>query len=241
MSRNTAKILLPKDSKKLEDVSVAILNAGMGARIKSCEPRSLIKIKDRTVIDWQLDAINFAFNKPDVITVVGCKPQRVFKKMGEQIRIVENQRHEKTNNSESLRLAFNASLASHFMFLHGDLIFNRELLSEADYHQSFVVVDSTGMIKKNEVGLTEVDGEASVLSYGLEKKWCQIAFFTGRELDLLRNVFNKFNETNKKMLSFELINRIISDGGKFKCIEPKSMKILEIDTIKDVKNENINF
>ena len=43
------------------------------------------------------------------------------------------------------------------------------------------------------------------------------------------------------MLSFELINRIISDGGKFKCIEPKSMKILEIDTIKDVKNENINF
>ena len=43
MSRNTAKILLPKDSKKLEDVSVAILNAGMGARIKSCEPRSLIK------------------------------------------------------------------------------------------------------------------------------------------------------------------------------------------------------
>jgi hypothetical protein len=96
-------------------------------------------------------------------------------------------------------------------------------------------------MKKNEVGLTEVDETVSVLSYGLEKKWCQIAFFTGKELDLLRSLFNRFSETNKKMLSFELINLIISSGGKFKCIEPKSMKILEIDSIKDAQDENINF
>jgi choline kinase len=241
MNRNTAKILASKDSRKLENVSVAILNAGVGARIKSCEPRSLIKIKDKQIIDWQLDAIEFAFEKPDVITVVGCKPNRVFKKIGDKIRIVENQLHESTNNSESLRLAFNASITSNFMFLHGDLVFNRDLLAEMDYSQSFVISDSQGMIKKNEVGLTEVNGELSVLSYGLERKWCQIAFFTGRELDLLKNIFNKFNDTNKKMLSFELINQIVSCGGKFKCFEPKSMKILEIDTIKDAKNENINL
>jgi choline kinase len=241
MNRNTAKILPAKGSNKLEGVSVAILNAGVGARIKSCEPRSLIKIKNRHIIDWQLDAITFAFNKPDVITVVGCKPQRVFKRIGERVRIVENQLHETTNNSESLRLAFNASITSNFMFFHGDLIFNRDLFSEMDYSQSFVVVDSKGMMKKNEVGLTEVDETVSVLSYGLEKKWCQIAFFTGKELDLLRSLFNRFSETNKKMLSFELINLIISSGGKFKCIEPKSMKILEIDSIKDAQDENINF
>jgi len=68
-----------------------------------------------------------------------------------------------------------------------------------------------------------------------------MAFFTGKELDLLRSLFNRFSETNKKMLSFELINLIISSGGKFKCIEPKSMKILEIDSIKDAQDENINF
>ena len=50
MNRNTAKIVSSKDSKKLEDVSVAILNAGVGARIKSCEPRSLIKVKNRQII-----------------------------------------------------------------------------------------------------------------------------------------------------------------------------------------------
>lgn len=162
MNRNTAKILASKDSRKLENVSVAILNAGVGARIKSCEPRSLIKIKDKQIIDWQLDAIEFAFEKPDVITVVGCKPNRVFKKIGDKIRIVENQLHESTNNSESLRLAFNASITSNFMFLHGDLVFNRDLLAEMDYSQSFVISDSQGMIKKNEVGLTEVNGELSV-------------------------------------------------------------------------------
>ena len=241
MDRNTAKILPSKDSKKLKDVSVAILNAGLGARIKSCEPRSLIKIKDKLIIDWQLDAIKFAFEKPDIVTVVGCKPHRVFKKIGEKVRIVENQLYETTNNSESLRLAFNASVTSNFIFLHGDLVFNRDLLAEINYHESFVVVDSTGMMKKNEVGLVEADGKLSVLSYGLEKKWCQIAFFTGKELSLLRNIFNKFNQTDKKMLSFELLNQIISDGGSFKCIEPKHMKILEIDTIKDAKNEDINF
>ena len=36
------------------------------------------------------------------------------------------------------------------------------------------------------------------------------------------------------MLSFEILNKMISMGAIFKCYEPKNMSILEIDRIKDL-------
>ena len=72
------------------------------------------------------------------------------------------------------------------------------------------------------------------MSYGLSTKWCQIAYITGKELKILQNIFNKFDDRCKKMLSFELLNRMISMGAVFKCYEPEGMSILEIDRIKDL-------
>ena len=36
------------------------------------------------------------------------------------------------------------------------------------------------------------------------------------------------------MLSFEILNKMISMGAIFQCYEPKDMSILEIDRIKDL-------
>ena len=52
-----------------------------------------------------------------------------------------------------------------------------------------MVVDSTGMIKKNEVGLTEVDGEASVLSYGLEKEMVSNSIFHWKRTGFIEKCF----------------------------------------------------
>ena len=84
-------------------------------------------------------------------------------------------------------------------------------------------------------------GTAEILSYGLPTKWGQIAFLTGKELKILNNIFYKFNTINKKLLSFELLNEVIMMGGTFKCYEPSDMSIIEIDCIKDLKNENFNM
>lgn len=218
-----------------DGISVAILSAGCGSKIKSYEPRSLLKVQsEEFLIDCQLDVIGNFFVKPEIITVVGCHANKVIKKIKGKCRIVENQIHEDTNASESMRLAFNNSTMSSFMFIHGDILFDANCLN-VEYTNSFVIVDSKKMIGENEIGVTVVDNKASIMSYGLPTKWAQIAFFTGKELKILGSIFQKFEEKDRKKLSFEIINEVIANGGTFHCYEPNKMKIKEIDTIKDIE------
>ena len=216
-----------------DGISVAILSAGSGSKIKSYEPRSLLKIQGKRLIEHQLDTVSNFFEKYEIITVVGCHANKVIKRVKTRSRIVENQMHEETNSSESLRLAFNNAFYENFMFIHGDMFFDEAAIS-VDYSKSFVIVDSTKMIKENEIGVTRVNNELSIMSYGLPVKWAQIAFFTGQEYKILNSIFNKFEPKERKKLSFEIINQVIEKGGKFQCYEPK-MKLKEIDRIKDIE------
>ncbi len=224
---------IKKSQINMQDTAVVLLGAGIGSRIRSHEPRSLIKIENKTLIQHQVTTIRELFKEPEIISVVGCKAQKVIKKIRGDVRIVENQIYNDTNASESMRLAFNSSTRSSFLFMHGDLYFNKNTLN-VDYSKSFILVDNKGMISDKEVGVTVCDSRATILSYGLPTKWCQIVYVTGRELKMLQNIFNKFDDIQKKMLSFEVINRMISMGATFKCYEPDEMSILEIDRIKDI-------
>lgn len=224
-----------------ESVAFAILSAGIGARIRTYEPRSLIKIKDKTLIDHQIDAIKSKFKNPEIIGVFGPNISRVVKNVRGKIRVVENQKHESTNNSESLRLALNNSIKNSLMFIHGDILIDETFFNSLNFNKSFVVYEDRGMMDEKEVGLTIMKNKATILSYGLEKKWCQAAFFKGKELRILRSIFSSFTNHEKKMLTFEIINKIIDAGGSFQAQRLEKSKILEIDCIRDIKNENINL
>jgi choline kinase len=216
------------------DITVAILSAGIGSRIKSYEPRSMLRIGDMTLLEHQISTINNCFNNPEIIGVIGYDSQKIIKRIN-NIRIIENQLYETTNASESLRLAFNNTTKGAFLFMHGDLLFNNETLQNLDYSKSFVIVDNMKKIGNKEVGITiSSSKKASIFSYGLETKWCQIAYLTGKEIKIARNIFNRFEQHNKKMLSFEILNKMIEMGASFSCHEPKQMEIIEIDRIKDV-------
>lgn len=215
-------------------ISVAILAAGCGSKIKSYEPRSLLKINSKSLIEHQLSTINNYFKDVEIITVVGCHANKVIKKIKNSTRVVENQIYNETNSSESLRLAFNNASCKNFMFVHGDILFNESCIN-VDYSQSFVIIDTEDYIKDQEIGLTMIGGRLSILSYGLPTKWGQMAFFTGKEYKILTSLFNKYEDKDKKRLSFEIINEVIQLGGSFQCYEPKNKNLLEIDRIKDIQ------
>lgn len=242
MARFTRQITTPiKKINNKSDIAVIILSAGVGSRIKSNEPRSLIKIGGKTLIEHQINFVENNIEDAETIGVFGYSADKIIKKIAGKIRIVENQIFDKTNNSESLRLAVNNTNKKNILFFHGDLYFNHEILDDANFKKSFIIVDNKGMMKNKEIGVTMSKNKATILSYGLSTKWCQIAFMTGKELKILRSILNKLRGSRKKLLSFEIINLIISSGGNFECHEPNNMSIIEIDSIKDIKNENFNF
>jgi choline kinase len=232
MSRFVTKIQKSKVAGR--GVSFAILAAGCGSKIKSYEPRSLLKIHSKPLIEHQLSVVNNYFKDVEIITVVGCYANKVIKKIKNVTRVVENQIYDETNSSESLRLAFNNASCKNFMFVHGDILFN-EYCIDVDYSKSFVITDTENYIKDQEIGLTMNGGKLSILSYGLPIKWAQMAFFTGKEHKILTSLFNKYENKDKKKLSFEIINEVMSLGGTFQCYEPKKKKLLEIDRIKDIQ------
>lgn len=242
MARFTREITstIKHDNNK-SDLAVIILSAGVGSRIKSNEPRSLIKIGKKTLIEHQIDVLNNSIDQHEIVGVFGYSIEKIIKKIRGKIRIVENQIYDTTNNSESLRLAVNNTNKNNILFFHGDLYFNDKTLLECKYKKSFLLVDNKGMMKSKEIGVTIQNNKATILAYGLPTKWCQIAFITGKELRILKNILSKLRGSQKKLLSFEIINNMIAMGANFECYEPKDMSIVEIDCIKDLKNENFNI
>ena len=138
----------------------------------------MIKIGSQTLIEHQVSIIRQCFNFPEIIGVVGYEADRVIKKMRGKIRIVENQDYTQTNNSESIRLAFNNTTKKNFLFIHGDLYFNEATLRNLDYSRSFIIVDDQNRFLDKEVGVTTQNEVATVLSYGLPLKWGQIAYLS---------------------------------------------------------------
>tara|TARA_R110000824_G_scaffold220687_1_gene407875 strand:+ start:369 stop:1097 length:729 start_codon:yes stop_codon:yes gene_type:complete len=230
-----------KTNNNKNDMAVIILSAGIGSRIKSNEPRSLIKIGGKCLIEHQIDIINNNIENHEIIGVFGYSIDKIIKKMAGKLRVVENQIYQSTNNSESLRLAVNNTNKNNILFFHGDLYFNDAIFKNANFKKSFLIIDNKQMMKSKEIGITMQSNKATILSYGLSTKWCQMAFITGKELKILKNILHKLQGNQKKLLSFEIINKMISMGANFECYEPKNMSIIEIDCIKDIKNENFNF
>ena len=232
---NITESKIKKNSNLKVDLGVALLCAGVGCRIKSYEPRSMIKVDNKMLLEHQIDQIRSCFSNPDIISVVGVESQRMIKRFSEKVRIVENQLYETTNSSESMRLAFNNTCKNKFLFMHGDLWFNLDTIKNLKYDKSFIIVDTKKQFDSKEVGVTiDKNNKATFFSYGLDTKWCQIAFLTGKEFKIAKSIFQKFEQHDKKMLSFEILNKMISCGAVFHCYEPKNMKIIEIDRIKDI-------
>ena len=44
-----------------------------------------------------------------------------------------------------------------------------------------------------------------------------------------------WDEKNQTKFGFEIINQIIEQGGSFKCIQNKNIKIVDIDSSKDIQ------
>lgn len=235
MNRYTRKI---KREKVLDNVDTVILTAGIGARVKSYEPRGLLKFKNTTLVEHQIQTVNEVLPKSGLITVVGYDANKVIKKIWGKSRIVENQIFEDSNSGESLRIAINSSSANAILFFHGDLFFEKEIFNGIDFSESFALINTS--FNEKEVGVTVVDKYISIFSYGVETKWSQIAFLRNNELEILRKLILKNDFNGKYLLSFELLNKVIELGGKIKPIMISGNKIKELDSMKDITSENFS-
>ena len=231
-NRYIKKIKKSLDTKGLD---IMIPAAGLGKRMKSHGPKSLISIKyGQRILDRQVSLIDDYFTTYNLVIVCGFEADKLIAESPTSAIKVENELYENTNVARSIGLGLRAIPSSdRLLLINGDLVFTNNMIGAMSYDCSCIFV-SDKFMGDGEVGcIINKKGYLENLMYDLPVKWCQIAYFQGKELEELRNI--ACQRKNKKLFTFEIINKIIDNGGSFKCLDDPSVKVIDVDTSKDIK------
>lgn len=214
------------------DVTVILLAAGIGRRMKHYGAKSLLDYDEAKLIDHQLATIRQALPEAEIILVVGFKSQDIIDYVPDDVRIVENIRFEETNTVESLRLAINNSTRSNLLLIHGDMAFSKEAISFQGELENFMVIDKDKMIGNDKIGVVHEDDKVVNLSYGLPVKWGQIVYLNQLVYSDVKRLCVTMGDRSQV---YELLNEMLRLGHEFKIHNHPEMVVKEIDSIKDTK------
>lgn len=214
-------------------VHVIIPSAGIGRRMKSYGCKSLLNIKDKKLIDIQVENIRNVFPTNEIILVTGFDSDRLINNSPTDIIKIENERYYDNNVIRSISIGMHATKDNdHILIVLGDLLFNTEALSEIDINQSSIIISND--MDDGEVGCNmNGKGYLEYMMFDLPNKWGHILYLTSKELTLFKRLL--LNKYNDKKFCFEIINQVINQGGKFKCIMNDKIKTMDIDTSKDLQ------
>lgn len=193
-------------------------------------PKTLYKIDNTTILDYQLNIIS-KYYKPYIVTGY-CEDliKQHLKQTNQEAKLLYNIDYH-FNVAGSIIQAAKSINCDYLTVVYGDLLFTKKCLLRAITNPLSCIISSPHM-RQDEVGFL-YDGVTehtlNHMSFGLSVKWGQIASFTGKELEILRSLGKT---ENYRLFGYELINKIINLGGKFVVSYGLSY---DIDTKKDVK------
>jgi choline kinase len=233
-----AKRTIPGRSSEL---AVIIPAAGIGRRMKDKNPKALSMIHGTSLIERQINAVWTQFPKSEIFVVVGYQADKIRDSLHDYpIRFIHNPIYESTNVAFSIGLALQASTSRDALIVYGDLYFNKEAISHISDGNSKILVDTARNFSQEEVGfVTDEHNRVTNFSYGLSRKWAQIAYLTDWELDLFKSIC--YNVDAGRWFGYEALNETIEKGGRLETQEVSSSYVIDIDTQQDLQKANQSF
>ncbi|HEX7456004.1 MAG TPA: phosphocholine cytidylyltransferase family protein [Candidatus Nanoarchaeia archaeon] len=119
-----------KTSNPDENISVVILAAGFGMRLRNNKPKALVGIADnKTILDYQVENLSKHVGIDNIIVVVGYKKEFVMEQHPE-LNFVYNESYVQTNTGKSLLKALKKIKNSSVLWLNGDVVFDERIIPE---------------------------------------------------------------------------------------------------------------
>jgi choline kinase len=226
--------IVPIRGTKTHQYSIVIPAAGIGQRTRTHGVKSLIQITpDVNIITNQLEIIRRTFVNSEIIMVAGFEAEKLMDSTPNNIVKIHNEGYRDTNVSRSIGLGLRAATSDRVLIVYGDLVFNNEAL-QIPLKESCIVA-SENIMSSNEVGcVVDNNGYVENLMYDLPTKWAQITFLTGKELKLTQQL--TWNRENDNLYGFEILNKVIDNGGRLLSISPHNIIANDIDSFKDLKS-----
>jgi CTP:phosphocholine cytidylyltransferase-like protein len=213
-------------------IGVILLCAGVSRTMNAYGSKSLLKIDGQSIINYQISTIRNSMNA-DITCVVGFEKKRVIQDLPDDIRIVENENYLKSSINRSIALALRTILHKRLLIIHGDILFNESCLTDL-VNQSAVLYDDQKRFKYDKIGVLVQHNKAINFAYGLDSKWAQIVYLHDKELDLFRQ--ECLSTEDSQLNTHEILNKVVDAGGTIAAIQPKFAKIIEINSVHNIKN-----
>ena len=124
-----------------------ILAAGMGSRISDFtrgEPKCLIKINDKTILEQQIHFLNLSgIKNKDIIIITGHKADSIMQKIGNDVTYIHNETYKNTNSLYSMWLARNENYSNGMLLFNADVIFHKQILFNLVRHKGNCIAVDT--------------------------------------------------------------------------------------------------
>jgi choline kinase len=111
---------------KKDNLSIIIPAAGVGKRMRSYGPKSLIPLNhEETVISRQINLLKKLFlHHSEIIVVVGFESEKIIRNLPKWVKVIENENYATTNVARSIGMALRIASNNNVLIVYGDLVFN---------------------------------------------------------------------------------------------------------------------
>lgn len=226
-------------------MKIIILAAGMGSRLGNPFPKPLTPLKNgNTIMEMQVNSLASIFDIDAINVVIGFKKDLIMEKFPE-LTYIYNPFFDRTNTSKSLLKALRKNRNTSVLWLNGDVVFDRELLTFLKPHiqkdNSFVAVN-TSKVADEEVKYTLKDGYINQLSKVVKNGLGEavgINFIAKKDIQFFIQRLEECDANDYFEKGLEMA--IEKDAIKISAIDISKYDCMEIDFREDLENVNKIF
>ena len=226
-------------------MKIVILAAGIGSRLGNPFPKPLTPLKNgKSIMGMQIENLESQFNIDDINVVVGFKKDLIMERFPELIYIY-NPFFDRTNTSKSLLKAIKKYRNTSVLWLNGDVVFDRELLTilvpYMEKEASFVAVN-TSKVGDEEVKYTLKDEYIKTLSKSVKNGLGEavgINFIAKNDINAFIQRLEECDDNDYFERGLELA--IEKDGLKISALDISQFDCMEVDFREDLENANNIF
>lgn len=218
-----------------------ILTAGDGKRLRPLTkdiPKGLLKIKDRTILEYQIDALNDCGIK-DILLVVGHGAKRVKEIFGDRVKYAYNPRYKSTNNIFSLWMARGEIKNNNCLCLHSDVLFHKIILEDIIEHKGDICLSVKKSDKRQMIRVKVQNGLVIEINKSMPLKeaygnFIGISKFSKEVSSIFLEETEKYIKKNRTSVFYSApINELIRIGIKVYPVLTRNLPWCDIDDAND--------
>ena len=224
-----------------------ILASGLGVRLNpltEIRPKCLVKVLDKTILDYQLNAL-YENNIKDVVITTGHLEDKIVSfttkyKNKFNFTLVHNAIYDKTNYIYSIYKA-KEELNDDIILIHGDLVFDNQVLTELlkSQHENSVIIEKNNQ-PQNDFKAACENNKITEISVNLFKKNCH---FLAPLYKFSKNGFSKWmdkieeyvNQNQVTCYAENALNELLGKEIDLHAVYIKNWLCMEIDNVDDLK------